>query len=249
MVTYLPNRAFGILLVVLNAYAITSLAISPASGADAKQAGVKSVWAVLDFHNESSFGGPRLGRECAVALDAAIRSQKRIVSISPENIYGDQGAIKQLSLPEQLDVLDLMKLGQFLRADAVVTGDVLTIERSLDGKHIQVTIAVRVMDVATGELINGSLARGDASAKSADADNAATDEAIQCAARAAIAQMDAFQIPIATVLRYDGPDNVVIDKEIRRDGMRKQRALISYSYETVKNSATVASFTLIGTAL
>ena len=193
---------------------------APASHADAPKPGTKPVWAVLDFQNSSPVGGPDFGRECAEALGTALRDDKRVVIEPRDSIYGDQGAIKQLSLTPPLDVVDLEKIGNFQGTDAVVTGEILNVERDQKGKRVKVTIAVRVMDTPTGMLINGALTEGTAYAQSAYmSDEATLDKAVRNAVRAAIAQMDEFDLPTATVLNYDDPDQVIIDKG-SRNGMR-----------------------------
>lgn len=179
-----------------------------------------TAWACLDFQNDTPCGGPELGEVAGADLRAALAAGKQETVVPRSDVYA---TITSLDLKTPYDIVDLQKVGSSavgLAAGAIVTGEVLTVERTDHGHAEKVTIAVRVMDVASGELINGSLAQGSARIAKGDADGqAAILEATANAVHAAVNQMDAYHIPEATVVRYVDPDNVLLDKG-SRDGLK-----------------------------
>jgi hypothetical protein len=212
--THVLARPLGFALAVLMLLTTSYLTLGLSRMASAQGAVGNPRWAVLDFNNNTGYGGAEIGRQAADALDVELFNAHKTEVISRSEIAS---AVSLLGLQYPLDVIDIQKLGKNLGAQAVVSGDVLSVSRN-DKHQVQVVLAVRVTSVASGELINGALAQGSSVTRGNSTDeDAFVNEAIRKAAFAAIGRMAKFNLPLATVLSNQGTDAVLLNKG-SRDG-------------------------------
>jgi len=207
-------RPLGYVLAFLVALTSGYLTLGLSRIARAQEAGGQQAWAVLDFNNNTGYGGAEVGRQAADALDVELYKQKKYDVVKRSEVAD---SMNRLGLQFPLDIVDVQRLGHDLDVRAVVSGDVLSITRN-DRHQVQVVVAVRVTDVASGDLINGALAQGSSSPRAGGGDeDEYVNEAIRKAAFAAVNRMQKFNLPIATILNYQGPDQVLLNKG-SRDG-------------------------------
>lgn len=174
------------------------------------QAGISQV-AVIDFRNSSKLTGPMFGRLAtdAVVLEL-IRSGKFgvIPSDSLETI------MKQLGYDSNMSEKAMIRLGEEAEASAVVSGELLSVKIDKSKKTAEARVAVRLLDIASGELVNGAYASGVSQpyiGYTADDDKMIV-QAIKDAARNAVETMVAYIIPQATVLNCVGTTEVLLNK-------------------------------------
>jgi hypothetical protein len=212
--THLLARPLGCFLAILMAFTSSYLMFGLSSHANAQEATGNPSWAVLDFVNNSGYGGSEIGHEAADALDVELYNTKQIEVVKRSDIAD---AIAHYGLSDTLDLLDMQRVGRYVEAKDVVSGEVLTVSRSGKDK-VEVTIAVRVNDVETGELINGALARGTAVSRAGGIDeDAMVNEAISKAVLVAVSRIQKYTLPIATVVGFQGDSSVILNKG-SRDG-------------------------------
>jgi hypothetical protein len=214
---HLIARPLSCLLSILIALLPIYLLLGSAKAAHAQQAVRNPLLAVLDFSNDTGYGGPDVGRTAADALVNELSASGKYDVLSRTEV--SQG-LDDLGLTPPLDAIDLQRLGNKLQADSLVTGEVLAISRTKGGSQVQAVVVVRVTDATTGELVNGSLARGTSTPREgtiAD-DDALVDEAIGKAMFAAVRQMNNYNLPTATVMSNEGPDTALLNKG-SRDGL------------------------------
>jgi hypothetical protein len=181
-------------------------------------------WVVLDFSNDTSYGGSDIGREASDAL---------VVELTKTNKFnlsarGDVAtAMTNLGLTSPLNTVATQKLGRELNADAVVTGEVLSIVKHNNPTEFVATVAVRVTDVASGELVNGALARGSVHAPPGvpPDEDMLVGEAISQAAFTAVQRMSIYNLPIATIINNSDPQTVLLNHGTR-DGLHPGLSMI-----------------------
>lgn len=178
-------------------------------------------WAVLDFNNTASYGGPELGRAAADALVVQLAVRHRAEVASRAEI--DSG-MKAQGLTFPLDTLDLLQLGASISVRAIVTGSVLAVRHDQRGRA-SVDLVVRVVDIVSGEMVNGALVGASSVARPGVDDDVLVNEALRKAAFAVVRQFDRFDLPIGTVLSNEGTTKVLINKG-SRDGYKTGLNLI-----------------------
>jgi hypothetical protein len=164
---------------------------------------------VIDFGNRSAIPSPLLGRRAAAAMALQLRQSDEWDPVSQSAV--DQ-RIAELRLRPPYDRVQLQTLARALDADAVLTGDVLSARRTSNPAQATIRMVVRLLDVASGELINGAVATGTASHIGLEtAEDVLLDEAISRAAFDARQRMERYQLPEGTVL------NTSVVGETRQD--------------------------------
>lgn len=167
--------------------------------------------AVIDFKNGSKMPGQMFGRMAtdAVVLEL-IRSGK--FGVIPSDSL--DATMKQLGYDANMNESAMVRLGQETEATSVVSGEVLSIKVDKDKKKAEARIAVKLLDVASGEIVNGAVASGISQPRigyTADDDKMLV-EAIKDAARNAVESMVSYIIPEATVLNSVGTREVLLNK-------------------------------------
>lgn len=110
---------------------------------------------------------------------------------------------------------NLQRLGQEVGATAVITGEVSSIILDEKKKKAEVRVAVRMLDVASGEWINGAVAIGVSHARvsyEGQKDVDSINEAINDAARKAVEVMVTYIIPEATILGTAGTNEILMNR-------------------------------------
>src|SRR5947209_3153027 len=115
---------------------------------------------VMDFNNRSGIGGPLLGRRAAAAMSLQLRQTDNWDPVSQSDTDKQIAASK---LHPPFDRVALQTLARALDASMVLTGDVLSASVSQNPAEARVKIVVKLMDVGSGELVNGAVATGTAS--------------------------------------------------------------------------------------
>ncbi len=186
-----------------------TVALSPSS-VQAQVAGITQV-AVIDFRNASSMPGQMFGRMAtdAVVLEL-IRSGK--FGVIPSDTL--EATMKQLGYDANMNQSAMVRLGQEAEATSVVSGELLSVKIDKDKKKAEARIAVKLVDVASGEVVNGAVAAGISQPRigyTADDDKMVV-EAIRDAARNAVETLVSYIIPEATVLNSIGTSSVLLNK-------------------------------------
>lgn len=193
--------------------------------------------AVVDFVNESRIQGDLLAR---IATDAVVlemsKNVRNDVGVTRSQIKAE---MEKLNLRPPLERVGLVRLADALTVDAIMQGSIVKIEYSGSGANrtASVTLALQLIDRASGEIINGALQTGSSSARvgyTADDDTLVT-EAINNAAYLAVKQVNDYVIPEGTVHVNQGVDQVVLNRGARQGiklGMRmivlRQKEIIGF---------------------
>lgn len=193
--------------------------------------------AVVDFSNDSGVQGDLLAR---LATDAVVvemsKTARYDVGTTRTTI---QKEMRDLDLRPPLDTVGLVRLGERLQVDALLQGSVKSVRLTGSGpsRRASVTLVLRLVDQASGEVINGAVQTGSSSSRVgyvADDDSLIT-EAVNNAAFLCVKTMVDYIIPEATVMMNIGSSEVRLNKGLRdgmRPGMRmivlRQREIIGY---------------------
>ncbi|HUV03551.1 MAG TPA: hypothetical protein VMX94_00420 [Armatimonadota bacterium] len=185
----------------------------------AAQIGAVSV-AVVDFRNVSKVPNEMFA---TMATDAVAVELIRSGRFTPTPADALQAAMEGLGykgkgdrVPKFLLTPDMMmRLGQKLGVNSVASGEVLSIKVNPDKKSAEVRMSVRILDVASGEWVNGAIATGASNPRigyTADKDTDWIVEAINNAARKAVDTMVQYIIPEATIIGTVGTNEVLLNK-------------------------------------
>jgi hypothetical protein len=166
---------------------------------------------VIDFGNRSAIPSPLLGRRAAAAMALQLRQSDDWDPVPQSAV---EQKIAELRLRPPYDRVQLQTLARALDAGAVLTGDVLSARVTQNPAQATVRMVVRLLDVASGELVNGAVATGTASHIGLDtAEDVILDEALSRAAFDARQRMERYQLPEGTVL------NTTVVGETRQDAL------------------------------
>ncbi len=188
--------------------------------------------AVVDFRNTSKIPNEMFG---TMATDAVVVESLRSGKFSVTASDALQGKMEELGYKGKGDRFPkvvmtpamMVRLGQEVGADAVVTGEITSIK--VDGnKKAEARVSVRMLDVASGVWMNGANATGSSNPRigySADKDTDLIIEAINNAARQAVETMVQFIIPEATIIGTFGAEAVLLNKGAQ-DGMQPGMEMI-----------------------
>lgn len=185
----------------------------------AAQTGTMEV-AVVDFRNTSKTPDAMYAK---MATDAVVVELLRSGKFSVTADDALKSKMVELGLKNQDDQVsnilftdaNLQRLGQEVGATSVITGDVSTIKIDEKKKKAEVHVAVRMLDVASGEWINGSIGVGVSHARVSYEGQKDSDwiiEAINDAARKAVDTIVSYIIPEATVLGTAGTNEVLLNR-------------------------------------
>jgi TolB-like protein len=181
---------------------------------------------VIDFRNESGVQGEVLSRLATDAVALELAKQPTFDILSRAQVTQQ---MKQLGLTPPLNKIGVSKLGEALTADAMVEGSIRSAQVRGQGasRRAAVTIIVRMLDQASGEVINGGIQTGYSNPRvgyDCDDDTLIT-EAIDNAAFLVVKTMAEYIIPEATVMNSVGSDQVMLNKG-SRDGIKRGMRLI-----------------------
>ena len=160
-----------------------------------------------------------LGRNAtdAVAIELAKSGE---YDVRPRSELSQSLQEQQLTMP--LDVNGIQRLGSAMSVDYALGGDISKVEFTPEPRRARVTISVRLIDVATGEFVNGAIETQSSPippSGSQPDDETLINQAINNAAYAAVKTMNERRIPEATVLIVRGTDSIRINRGVQ-DGIQ-----------------------------
>ena len=173
---------------------------------------------LADFANKSGVLGDALSRVASGAVYIELNKARRFDVITDSQM---KTAMSDLGMRSPLSTTDLLRLGADLEADAIMEGEITSVVISKEPQRASVTLVLKMIDVASGELLNGAIVTGSSSPRvgyTADLDTMTT-EAINSAAYLAVKTMIDYIIPEATVQNTIGTNEVLLNKG-SRDGIR-----------------------------
>lgn len=243
------TKSLSYLLVVALVSTIFGATFTTSAFAQSASATQTYAVAVVDFVNESRIQGDLLAR---IATDAVVlemsKNVRNDVGVTRSQIKAE---MEKLNLRPPLERVGLVRLADALTVDAIMQGSVVKIEYTGAGANrtASVTLALQLVDRASGEIINGALQTGQSSARvgyTADDDTLVT-EAINNAAYLAVKQLSDYVIPEGTVHVNQGIDQIVLNRGARQGiklGMRmiilRQKEIIGF-VQVTKLSANDAT--------
>ena len=207
--------------------------------------------AIVDFVNESGVLGNTLARIATDAVQVEMSKTSRYdVSVITRTQIKDE--MDRLDMHPPLDKVNLVRLGEALTADAILEGAIKSVQLAGSGPtaRASATLAVQLIDQASGEVINGAVQTGTSSARvgyTADPDALIT-EAVSKAAFLVVKTMVDYVIPEATVQVNIGADQIQLNRGSRdgiKPGMRmivlRSKEIIGYvEIREVENNSSIA---------
>lgn len=206
---------------------------------------------VVDFVNESGVMGNTLARIATDAVQVEMSKTARYdVSVITRTQIKDE--MDRLDIHPPLDKVNLVRLGEALTADAILEGTIKSVQLAGSGPtaRASATLAVQLIDQASGEVVNGAVQTGTSSARvgyTADPDALIT-EAVSKAAFLVVKTMVDYVIPEATVQVNIGADQIQLNRGVRdgiKPGMRmivlRSKEIIGYvEIREVENNSSIA---------
>jgi len=208
--TWTTRAAF---LGVLSMLAVGLLYPLGAARADAQLVQLPRV-AVLDFENKSGYGGASIARAATDAVAGEYQKSRKYEVLARGEI---EQQLKDLDLALPLDKTGFLRLGRALQTESLITGEVNAVTFVGSPKQAQVVLTVRVIDIASGEPINGAVATGLSNRRPGYTgdDDTLVQEAIRNAAFEAVRIINNYTIPEATVLTTRAGKEVLLTRGIR----------------------------------
>jgi hypothetical protein len=170
--------------------------------------------AVLDFENKSGYGGASIARAATDAVAGEYQKSRKYEVLARGEI---EQQLKDLDLALPLDKIGFLRLGRALQTESLITGEVNAVTFVGSPKQAQVVLTVRVIDIASGEPINGAVATGLSNRRPGYTgdDDTLVQEAIRNAAFEAVRIINNYTIPEATVLTTRAGKEVLLTRGIR----------------------------------
>lgn len=203
--------------------------------------------AVVDFVNRTGVGGDYMGK---LASDALVVELRRSDHFDVASRTAVQQAMDEMGFKSPLTQTQVLRLGeQILKGEsgssaAMVEGDITSIKLKGNPRTADVEIVVRMVDVASGEFINGAVSTGRSQLRIGDTpdDDRLIEEAINDAAYKAVKTMIDYIIPEATVMNTIGTNEVLLNKGAR-EGIKSGMKMIVFRRDELVGKVTVKSVT------
>ncbi|OYT75671.1 MAG: hypothetical protein CFK49_01980 [Armatimonadetes bacterium JP3_11] len=170
--------------------------------------------AVLDFENKSGYGGASIARAATDAVASEYQKSGKYEVLARGEV---EQQLKDLDLAPPLTKTGYLRLGRALQTESIITGEVNAVTFVGSPKQAQVVITVRVIDIASGEPINGAVATGYSNRRPGYTgdDDTLVQEAIRNAAFEAVRTINNYTIPEATILTTRAGKEVLLNRGIR----------------------------------
>ncbi|MCS7208400.1 MAG: CsgG/HfaB family protein [Fimbriimonadales bacterium] len=170
--------------------------------------------AILDFENRSGYGGASIARAATDAVAGEYQKLGKFEVLARGEV---EQQLKDLDLAPPLDKSGFLRLGRALQVESIITGEVNAVSFVGSPKQAQVVLTVRVIDIASGEPINGAVATGFSNRRPGYTgdDDTLVQEAIRNAAFEAVRIIRNYTIPEATVLTTRAGKEVLLNRGIR----------------------------------
>lgn len=158
-------------------------------------------WAVVDFANLGGKGDADLGARGAEAFRSELAKTNKYDVLPSDTV---KRVMDELGIQAPVRRSDeLIRLGQNLRAQTIVSGEIVNwrVVNSGNGKRADVLLRIEVRDVASGLSVNGTALAASSSERTGDvAEATLVGEALAAAAFSAVKDIEARTLPNATVL-------------------------------------------------
>ncbi|MFN7018047.1 MAG: hypothetical protein ACK4RG_02080, partial [Fimbriimonadales bacterium] len=167
-----------------------------------------------DFENKSGYGGASIARAATDAVAGEYQKTGKYEVLARGEV---EQQLKDLDLAPPLTKTGFLRLGRALQAESIITGEVNVVSFVGSPKQAQVVLTVRVIDIASGEPINGAVAAGYSNRRPGYAgdDDTLVQEAIRNAAFEAVRTIQNYTIPEATILTTRAGKEVLLNRGIR----------------------------------
>lgn len=233
-------NAFGGIAPALAALAALTLTFGAAKPASAQAQDFPAV-AIVDFEvNTSKVGSPELGKQAAAAVRAEFARLGTADIVPIETVNRTIGEMGWEKAPG--DRAGLIRLGQNLNVNTIITGNVIEarVDQVGGGRQARILVAIEVRDVASGLVVNGAWAIGNSGVRTGDvAEASMMGDAINDMAFSTVRDMAGRQLPSATVLNTL-PNQALINKG-SRSGFKSGMQVIIVRGKDQVGSATVGS--------
>jgi len=225
------RRHMSVLCISILVAPILGAAVAPAPAA--AQMKTAEVAAVVDFRNVSKIPGEMYATMATDAIWVELTRSGKFSGVSAETL---QTKMEELGYKNKGDrtpkfILTpamMTHIGRETEATSVVSGEIVSIKVDKDKMKAEVRIAVRILDVASGEWVNGAIAMGASNPRigyTADEYTHWIVEAINNAARRAVETMVQYIIPEATIVGTLGTNEVLLNKGAQ-DGIEEGMEMI-----------------------
>lgn len=196
------------------------------------QAGTIEV-AVVDFQNKSKLPNEMFATMCTDAVVIELVRSGKFSVTAADSMRAKMEELGYKSKDARGPTIEItpylmVRLGEELGAACVVSGELTTIKVDSGKKKAEVRVVVRMLDVASGEFVNGAVASGTSNPRigyTADRDTDWIIEAINNAARRAVETMVQYIIPEATVVGSSGANEVLLNRG-SREGIEEGMEMI-----------------------
>lgn len=176
--------------------------------------------AVVDFRNSSKMPNDMYGTNATAAVTVELLRSGKFSVTSTDDMQSKMEelgykAIGDRALKVSLTPSMMMRLGQDVGATCVAIGDLSSVKVDVGKRNAEARIAVRLLDVSSGEWVNGAIATGTSNPRIGYTVDNETDwvmEAISNAAHSAVDTMVRYIIPEATVIGTVGTSDVLLNK-------------------------------------
>lgn len=176
--------------------------------------------AVVDFKNQSKVPGEMFS---TMSRDAVVVELVKAGKFDVTPTESLQSTMEKLGYSEKgehaskivMSESMMQQLGKELGVSSVVDGTIISMEINRQKKYATVKMAVRMLDVASGELINGAIATGVSHQRigfTGDQDTDWVVEAVTEAAHKCVDTMVKYIIPEAYILHTIDADTVLLNK-------------------------------------
>jgi len=174
---------------------------------------------VLDFENQSGYGGALLGRTAADALALEL----------PQHNYEvvDRGQVERemaaMEMRRPYDRLELRELGLRIGVLEVITGEILAVRTKEEGRGrmARVSLAIEVYEVDTADLVNGGIGEGTSAPTEFVGDfDILLNEAVERAVKDAVQQILSRHVATGSVMMLIPKQNRVLLNIGARSGVR-----------------------------
>ncbi len=181
---------------------------------------------VVEFLNDSNVQGTMLARLATDAVVIELSKSDRFDVVTRAQI---DARMKDLNIAPPLNATERSRLGEALAVEAMIDGNIKDVEIRGSGsaRKATVTLVVRMIDQASGEVINGAIQTGQSIVRVGGEvdDDKLISEAINNAAYQAVKTMIDYIIPEATVQNTIRTNEVMLNKGAR-DGIRTGMKMI-----------------------
>lgn len=170
--------------------------------------------AVVEFTNKSGYGGAGIARSATDATASEFQKTGKYEVLARGEI---EQQLKDLDLSPPLDRTGFLRLGRALQTESIVSGEINAVTFTGNPKQAEVTLTVRVIDMASGEPINGAVATGRSNVRPGYTgdDDTLVLEAIRNAAFEAVRSVMNYTIPEATIMTTRAGKEVLLTRGIR----------------------------------